>query len=157
MVEDAELAPGGAAVVEAGEDAGVAVEEFEGLGGGLAEEFDAEVLEAELAHLGDVFGGGLGGGVEEGVAAAGVGDEGVGLAFAVAEVDGVFFAGAAAVAVVLAGGQGGGGDPSLGFANITMQSGTHGNEKAAVWEVKSEGKSTFSGRVCSAISRRYTY
>jgi hypothetical protein len=70
------------------------------LGAVFAEEFEAEVFQAEVAHLGEVGGGGLGLGVEDGVAAADIGDEGVGLADAVAEIDLVAVAGAAAVAVV---------------------------------------------------------
>jgi hypothetical protein len=54
---------------------------------------------------GEVVGGGLGLGVEDGVAAADVGDEGVGLADAVAEVELVVVAGAAAGAVVFSVGE----------------------------------------------------
>ena len=76
---------------------GVGVEDVEGFVGGFVEEIDAEVGEACGAEVGEVACTGLGDGVEERVAAAGVGFERVFHADAVAEGDLMVIAGAAAV------------------------------------------------------------
>lgn len=110
LVEDAEFAPDGFSGLFSGDGAGVAIEESFDFARVFAEEFDAEVAEAEFQHAGDVFGGGLSHRVVEGIAAADVGEEGVKFATTVAEFDLMMFAGAAAIAVVLAVREGGGED-----------------------------------------------
>lgn len=72
---------------------------------GLAQELDAIVADADLFHPRDVLGGGLGDAVVNHFAAADVGDQRVGGAGAVAQVDPVAVARPAAVAVVLAAAQ----------------------------------------------------
>ena len=120
LVEDAEGAEGFGRFFFSGEEVGVAVEKARGFGGVFAEEFDAEMADAELLQVGEILGGGLGFGVEEGVAAADVGDKRVRFPVAsvccaagVDEVDFVFFAGAAAVVEIFSVGEGVGEDAVL--------------------------------------------
>jgi hypothetical protein len=91
-----------------GEELLVGGEDFGGLGFVFFEEFDAVAAEAGGMELGVEVGSGLGLVIEEGVAAADVGFEGVVDAHAVAEGDAVFLTGAAAVGEVGAGGEEGG-------------------------------------------------
>ncbi len=100
VVDDAEGAEDFGGGFCAGEQAGIMGEEFLGLTWGFAEELDAEIADAGGEHVGDELGGGLGLGVEEGVAAADVGEEGVAFAGAVEEIHGMFFTGAAAGAEI---------------------------------------------------------
>ena len=69
----------------------------------FVEQLDTEMAETRGEELGEEAGAGLGAAVEEGVAAADIRLEPVELADAVAEVDGMFFARAAAVFVGRAG------------------------------------------------------
>ena len=71
----------------------------------FVEQLDAEMAQAGAEELGEEARAGLGAAVEKGVAAADIGLEAVELADAVAEVDGVLFAGTAAVLVGRAGAQ----------------------------------------------------
>jgi len=88
----------------AGQDALVCVNYPVSFLGIFLEELDAEGAEAGGEEAGEELGAGLGGCVVEGVAAADVNAERVLDADAVAEVDTVFLAGAAAVQEGLAGG-----------------------------------------------------
>ncbi len=108
-----EVTPEGAGFAAAGEGVGV-----EGKGGaygfgGIVEEFDAEVADFALEEAREVFGGGLGDGVVERVAAADIGLERVFHAHAVAELDQVGVAGASAVGFVSAWGEEGAEDAVL--------------------------------------------
>ena len=87
-------------MVLAGDEARILGEKGVGFFFRFPEEFEAEGLKAEFLHAREILGGALGLGVEDGVAAADVGDEGVRLADAVAEVELMAIAGAAAGAVV---------------------------------------------------------
>ncbi len=104
----AEVAPEVLAGALVGEELLVGGEDFGGLGGVFFEEFDAVAAEAGGVELGVEVGSGLGLVIEEGVAAADVGFEGVVNAHAVAQGDAVFFTGATAVGEVGAGGEEGG-------------------------------------------------
>ena len=100
MIQHAELAEGGFGFIFAREEAGISGEEGVGFFFGFPQQFETEGLQAEFFHAGDVFGGALGLGVEDGVAAADIGDQRMRLADAVAEVELVVVTGAAAVSVV---------------------------------------------------------
>lgn len=88
-----------------GEELLVGGKDFGGLGFVFFEEFDAVAAKAGGVELGVEVGSGLGLVVEEGVATADVGFQGVVDAHAVAEGDAVFFTGATAVGEVGAGGE----------------------------------------------------
>jgi len=75
------------------------------VGSAVVEELNAKVADAPLEQFGDDFGGGLGDCVEESVAAAHVGGEGMFHAEAVAQLDLVGVTGATAIRFVRAGRQ----------------------------------------------------
>ena len=89
-----------AAAAAVGEEVLVGREDLAGFGGRFFEEFDSKMAEAGGVEFFEKGGAGLGGCVEEGVAATDIGAERVIHSNAVAEMDAMFFAGAAAVGVV---------------------------------------------------------
>ena len=91
-----------------GEEVLVGREDLVGFGGGFFEEFDAEMAKTGGVEFFKEGGAGLGGGVEECVAATDIGAERMLHAHAIAQVDSVLFAGATAICVVGALGHEGG-------------------------------------------------
>ena len=143
LIEDAEGAQGFDGGFFAGEKAGVAIHDARRFGTVFAEEFDAEIAYAEFEHFGQVFGPGLGDGVVDGIATADIGDEGMGFADAVAEIDLVVFAGASAVTESCASAEGVGKDAVLhvehgyvlmkdAFEESGIDAGEHGGELGPV-------------------------
>ena len=94
---DFEFAPEFRSVGVTGEEALIGREDGAGGVGGFLKELDSEVAEAGGEEFVVMGGAGLGDGVEEGIPAADIGAEGVFDAHAVAEVDAVGLARAAAI------------------------------------------------------------
>jgi hypothetical protein len=89
----------------AGDQGAVGSKDARGLGAGLADQLDPEAADAAGHQARDEGRGALGLGVEDGVAAADVDEDGVDETDAIAEGDAVLLAGAATAPVVAAGGQ----------------------------------------------------
>ena len=93
------------ACASVGEEVSVGGEDLAGFGGGFLEQFHAEASQPGGVEFFEKGGTGLSGGVEERVAAAHIGAQRVLHAHAVAEVDAVLLAGAAAIGVICAVGE----------------------------------------------------
>src|SRR6202021_2296860 len=103
LIDGAELSPGFAAIIETGDHAGIAIQQWANLFGGFSQQVDPESAQSHFSHASNEFGTALSHAVEDRVPATRIGKHGEVCSDAIAQFDLVVIARPPAIAGVLPG------------------------------------------------------